>query len=244
MSAPFSLSPRPLVPTTKLAGNAVIVIPPRGADESDFTLAVMARLTEVGTEPRLASLGDGGSLRDYEDPVLVWGNLANSDAVRELYFKCLVMTDCRYPGPGGHELRTLLNPYGRGSNLLYLGYSDDAGLKTGGELLLAQLAPETPRLNDIHPTGLPITDFQVELIRTTPFPPLDWMITAEPHITHKGYLGFLTGEKGLLDQAKEVGQSTRLLMAAVTMSVLPMIILFVCLQRFLISGIQMGGVKS
>ncbi|MGK0237153.1 MAG: hypothetical protein ACI92G_000611 [Candidatus Pelagisphaera sp.] len=206
MPAPFSLSPRPLVPTTKLAGNAVIVIPPRGSDESDFTLAVMDRLTEVGAEPRLTSLENGGSLRDYEDPVLVWGNLANSDAVRELYFKCLVMTDCRYPGPGGHELRTLLNPYGRGSNLLYLGYSDDAGLKTGGDLLLAQLAPETPRLNDIYATGLPITDFQVELIRTTPFPPLDWMITAEPHITHKGYLGFLTGEKGLLDQAKEVWQ--------------------------------------
>ena len=49
---------------------------------------------------------------------------------------------------------------------------------------------------------------------------------------------------GLLFFDSEVGQSTHLLMAAVTMSVLPMIILFVFLQKFLISGIQLGGVKG
>jgi ABC-type glycerol-3-phosphate transport system permease component len=49
---------------------------------------------------------------------------------------------------------------------------------------------------------------------------------------------------GLLFFDSEIGQSTHLLMAAVTMSVVPMIILFVVLQRFLISGIQLGGVKG
>lgn len=49
---------------------------------------------------------------------------------------------------------------------------------------------------------------------------------------------------GLLFFDSEVGQSTHLLMAAVTMSVLPMILLFVFLQKFLISGIQLGGVKG
>ena len=49
---------------------------------------------------------------------------------------------------------------------------------------------------------------------------------------------------GLLFFDSEVGQSTHLLMAAVTMSVLPMIILFMFMQRFLISGIQLGGVKG
>lgn len=49
---------------------------------------------------------------------------------------------------------------------------------------------------------------------------------------------------GLLFFDSEVGQSTHLLMAAVTMSVLPMIILFVFLQKFLVSGIQLGGVKG
>ncbi len=40
------------------------------------------------------------------------------------------------------------------------------------------------------------------------------------------------------------GQSTHLLMAAVTMSVIPMVILFVFLQKYLVRGIQLGAVKG
>ncbi len=40
------------------------------------------------------------------------------------------------------------------------------------------------------------------------------------------------------------GQSTHLLMAAVTMSIIPMILLFVLLQKYLVRGIQLGAVKG
>jgi len=40
------------------------------------------------------------------------------------------------------------------------------------------------------------------------------------------------------------GQSTHLLMAAVTMSVVPMILIFVLLQKYLVKGIQLGAVKG
>jgi signal recognition particle subunit SEC65 len=204
MAAPFSLSPRPLDPTTELAGQSVVVLPPRDEKESEFTHAVLARLVELGADARIESFAENRSLREFSEPVVVWGNIANSDAVRELYFKCLVMTDLRYPGAGGHELRTLIDPYGTGANILYLGYSDEAGLRSGGDRLLAQLAPSTPRLHDIQANGLPMADFQVEMIRDSPFPPLDWMITADPIITHKGYLAFLTGDASLEAQAREV----------------------------------------
>jgi ABC-type glycerol-3-phosphate transport system permease component len=49
---------------------------------------------------------------------------------------------------------------------------------------------------------------------------------------------------GLLLFDTEHGQATHLLMAAVTMSVVPLIILFVVLQRQLIRGIQLGAVKG
>ena len=49
---------------------------------------------------------------------------------------------------------------------------------------------------------------------------------------------------GLLFFDSERGQATHLLMAGVTMSVVPLIIVFVLLQRQLISGIQLGGVKG
>ncbi len=49
---------------------------------------------------------------------------------------------------------------------------------------------------------------------------------------------------GLLFFDSERGQSTHLLMAAVTMSVLPLVIIFVVLQKYLTKGIQLGGVKG
>lgn len=49
---------------------------------------------------------------------------------------------------------------------------------------------------------------------------------------------------GLLFFDTERGQATHLLMAGVTMSVIPLVIVFVLLQRQLIRGIQLGGVKG
>lgn len=49
---------------------------------------------------------------------------------------------------------------------------------------------------------------------------------------------------GLLFFDSEQGQETSLLMAAVTMAVVPLLIVFVCLQKQLVKGIQLGGVKG
>lgn len=49
---------------------------------------------------------------------------------------------------------------------------------------------------------------------------------------------------GLLFFDSEHGQATHLLMAAVTMSVVPLVLLFVLMQRQLIRGIQLGAVKG
>ncbi len=49
---------------------------------------------------------------------------------------------------------------------------------------------------------------------------------------------------GLLYFDSSAGQETNLLMAAVTMSVLPMIVVFVVMQKQLVKGIQLGAVKG
>ena len=49
---------------------------------------------------------------------------------------------------------------------------------------------------------------------------------------------------GLLFFDSSQGQETQLLMAAVTMSVVPLIILFVLMQKYLVKGIQLGAVKG
>jgi len=49
---------------------------------------------------------------------------------------------------------------------------------------------------------------------------------------------------GLLFFDSSQGTATHLLMAAVTMSVVPLILLFVLLQKYLVKGIQLGAVKG
>ena len=49
---------------------------------------------------------------------------------------------------------------------------------------------------------------------------------------------------GLLTLDSSYGQQTEMIMAAATMAVAPLIIVFVIFQKFLVKGLQMGGVKG
>ncbi|MFW6060867.1 MAG: carbohydrate ABC transporter permease, partial [Phycisphaeraceae bacterium] len=49
---------------------------------------------------------------------------------------------------------------------------------------------------------------------------------------------------GLLYFESSRGQETHLLMAAVAMSIVPLVIVFVVLQKYLVKGIQLGAVKG
>jgi ABC-type glycerol-3-phosphate transport system permease component len=49
---------------------------------------------------------------------------------------------------------------------------------------------------------------------------------------------------GLLSFQNDYGQQTELIMAATVMNIVPLIILFIVMQRQLVSGIQIGGVKG
>jgi ABC-type glycerol-3-phosphate transport system permease component len=49
---------------------------------------------------------------------------------------------------------------------------------------------------------------------------------------------------GLLSFSSTRGQSTHLLMAAATMMIIPLILLFISMQKYLVKGIQLGAVKG
>lgn len=66
------------------------------------------------------------------------------------------------------------------------------------------------------------------------FWPLVLMKSADKYTLPIGMLAFQSSQ----------GQQTHLLMAAVTMSVIPMIVLFVVMQKQLVKGIMLGGVKG
>lgn len=70
---------------------------------------------------------------------IVLGNLVTSRFVEILYWEWYTILDLWYPGPGGHVLRTLHNPYGTGGNVILLGGSDDAGVAAAAAALCKTL---------------------------------------------------------------------------------------------------------
>ena len=75
----------------------------------------------------------------------------------------------------------------------------------------------------------------------------EWMELEAPGSTRPeepDFLCFLTLPIGMLAFQSSQGQQTNLLMAAVAMSVIPMIIIFVLMQKQLVKGIMLGGVKG
>jgi len=71
--------------------------------------------------------------------VLLLGNAANNSLIRYLYARYQTAVDEVFPGAGGYELRTVLNPWGNGVNAVVLGGSDAKGVVAAVEELLKRL---------------------------------------------------------------------------------------------------------
>lgn len=72
-------------------------------------------------------------------PLIVLGSLNTNRTLQPLYADYLCSTDATYPGGDGYDLRTVVNPYGTGTNLILAGGSSFAGVARAVEKLLAAL---------------------------------------------------------------------------------------------------------
>jgi len=106
-------------------------------------------------------------------PLIVLGNLNTNRTLQPLYADYLCSTDATYPGGDGFDLRTIVNPYGTGTNLILAGGSNLRGVARAVERLLATIAAVKPG------GGLPFL-FEVELapqlaaqLAAWPYTPLD-----------------------------------------------------------------------
>ena len=73
--------------------------------------------------------------------VIALGNMATNPFIETLYRRYFTYLDLYYPGPGGHVLRSLHNPYGTGRNVIFVGGSDHEGIARGLDALLKRLKP-------------------------------------------------------------------------------------------------------
>ncbi|MGQ9556104.1 MAG: hypothetical protein ACUVWR_18535, partial [Anaerolineae bacterium] len=86
--------------------------------------------------------------------VIALGSIANNSLLFELYHSYYVAVDHAYPGPGGHVLQTVYDPWGDGTNLITCGGSDLDGVRRAVERAIASLRREGqrvffPRLHDV-----------------------------------------------------------------------------------------------
>lgn len=72
--------------------------------------------------------------------LILLGCLNTNHALLPLYADYLCSTDATYPGGDGYDLRTIVNPYGTGANVLLAGGSNLRGVTRAVEKLLATIA--------------------------------------------------------------------------------------------------------
>ncbi len=71
--------------------------------------------------------------------LILLGNRSTNVAISKLYDMGYTFLDLKYPGPGGHVVRTLHSPFGDGRNVIFVGGSDAAGVAAGTAVLIARL---------------------------------------------------------------------------------------------------------
>lgn len=74
------------------------------------------------------------------DNLILLGNRSTNAVISELYNRFYTLLDLRYPGPGGHVLRSLHNPFGNGYNVIFAGGSDVAGVSAAVDSFIAALS--------------------------------------------------------------------------------------------------------
>ena len=71
--------------------------------------------------------------------VIALGHLGTNNLLARLYCRQQIFTDRAYPGPGGFELRTVEDPWGRGKNVILVGGSDPEGVGRAADKLLVHI---------------------------------------------------------------------------------------------------------
>ena len=81
--------------------------------------------------------------------LILLGNRSTNGAINTLYDHYYTLLDLKYPGSGGHVVRSLHNPYGNGRNAIFIGGSNDEGIVAAGAVFIKGL-PKAERSNGLQ----------------------------------------------------------------------------------------------
>ncbi len=109
--------------------NATIVVPASGiyAKQAATIRQTVKKLT--GATLPIAIDNSPEAAVPIAGNLIVLGNRSTNQTTGKLYNCYYTLLDLRYPGNGGHVVRTLHNPFGNGRNVVFVGGSDAAGVE-------------------------------------------------------------------------------------------------------------------
>jgi len=111
------------------AACATLIVPASGVYDDLAKRIAQATREAVGAALPIASEGSPAAALPLRGNIVALGNRSTNPFIAELYNRFHTLLDLRYPGPGGHVVRTLHNPFGNGFNVVFAGGSDRAGVK-------------------------------------------------------------------------------------------------------------------
>ncbi|MGQ9555164.1 MAG: hypothetical protein ACUVWR_13760 [Anaerolineae bacterium] len=126
---------------------AIVIYPGRETGYRELA-QILAAAIQQRSAARLEVLADNALMpaRDIplpqpyrHHPLILLGNLNTNRAILPLYARYYCATDATYPGGDGYDLRTLVNPYGVGSDVILAGGSTQRGVGRAVERLIAHV---------------------------------------------------------------------------------------------------------
>ena len=119
---------------------AATVIAPASGEYDDLARRIQEAVREgTGVELPIAPDTFPAAAVPLAGHTIVLGNRSTNRTIEELYNRHFCLLDLRYPGAGGHVLRSLHNPFGNGWNAVLVGGSDGEGVAAAVAALGAKL---------------------------------------------------------------------------------------------------------
>lgn len=115
------------IPVVENDNSATILYP--DSAEGKAAAAQIAKVVQEKTGVTLKMRPGTAADREFEENVILLGNVFNNPAMLLLYAREFTPVDAICPGDGGYILQTVADPFGNGHGAILLGASDDVGLK-------------------------------------------------------------------------------------------------------------------
>jgi outer membrane protein assembly factor BamB len=111
----FELETQRLFPTTDLS-LVVVVVPDDSCESAAVRSLCNAVADAAGSAPDVIAQRDFSATLFRSTDVIACGNMVDNAALRQLYTRRCCFADTYFPGPGGHFIKSVSDPFGHGHN--------------------------------------------------------------------------------------------------------------------------------